>query len=53
MTCLIAWSKDTNEWIPIDCTQKLGYLLLQAQRLEVLDVPFYFQIGVFDEIPMA
>jgi hypothetical protein len=40
-------------WVAIDWKTHLGYLVLQAQRLEAVAVEHYFQIGVSDELMEA
>jgi hypothetical protein len=49
MTALMAFNPAIQAWVPIDVKTHLGYLVLQAQRLEAVDIQCYFQIGVMYE----
>ena len=48
MTALMAFNPATGELVAIDAKSSLGYLLLQAQRLEASKIDCYFQLGIIE-----
>lgn len=45
MVALMSKGKD-GTLIPLNVSERLGFLLLPAQYLEALEVEYYFQLGI-------